>query len=73
MNVLNGNAFISAIPSKTIDNAVEYYKQVNKALLIFRDLKEPEKLRESNEIDDEATRLKSDWYNKLYQMRIHII
>lgn len=25
MNVLNGNVFISAIPSKTIDNAVEYY------------------------------------------------
>ena len=73
MNVLNGNVFISAIPSKTIDNAVEYYKQVNKALLIFRDLKEPEKLRESNEIDYEATRLKSYWYNKLYQMRIHII
>ncbi len=73
MNVLNGKAFISAILSKTIDNAVEYYKQVNKALLIFRDLKEPEKLRESNEIDNEATRLKNDWYNKLYHMRIHII
>lgn len=73
MNVLNGNVFHSVMPSKTIDNAVEYYKQVNKALLIFRDLKEPEKLRESNEIDYEATRLKSDWYNKLYQMRIHII
>lgn len=73
MNVLNGKVFHSVIPSKTIDNAVEYYKQVNKALLIFRDLKEPEKFRESNEIDYEATRLKSDWYNKLYQMRIHII
>ncbi|WP_286335193.1 hypothetical protein [Bacteroides caecimuris] len=73
MNVLNGKVFHSVMPSKTIDNAVEYYKQVNKALLIFRDLKEPEKLRESNEIDYEATRLKSDWYNKLYQMRIHII
>lgn len=73
MNVLNGKVFHSVMPSKTIDNAVEYYKQVNKALLIFRDLKEPEKLRESNEIDYEATRLKSYWYNKLYQMRIHII
>lgn len=73
MNVLNGDVFISAIPSKTIDNAVEYYKQVNKALLIFRDLKEPEKLRESNEIDYEANRLRNDWYNKLYQMRIPII
>ena len=64
---------ISAIPSKTIDNAVEYYKHVNKVLLIFRDLKESEKLRESNEIDYEATRFKCDWYNKLYRMRIHII
>lgn len=73
MNVLNGKVFISIMPSKTIDNAVEYYKQVNKALLIFRDLKESEKLRESNEIDYEANRLKNDWYNKLYQMRIHII
>ena len=51
MNVLNGKVFHSVMPSKTIDNAVEHYKQVNKALLIFRDLKEPEKLRESNEID----------------------
>ena len=73
MNVLNGKVFHSVMPSKTIDNAVEYYKQVNKALLIFRDLKEPEKLRESNEIDYEATRLKSDWYNKLSRMRISII
>lgn len=72
MNILNGNVSNSTISSKTIDNAVEYYKQVNKALLIFRDLKEPEKLRESNEIDNEANRLKNDWYNKLYQMRIHI-
>ena len=73
MDVLNGKVPTSTITSQTINNAGEYYKQVNKALLIFRDLKEPEKLRESNEIDYEATRLKSDWYNKLYRMRIHII
>ncbi|MDE6083096.1 MAG: hypothetical protein K2G11_01280 [Muribaculaceae bacterium] len=73
MNVLNGKVFSSVMPSKTIDNAVEYYKQVNKALLILRDLKEPEKLRESNEIDYEATRLKNEWYNKLHQMGIRII
>lgn len=73
MNILNGNAAISAIPSKTIDNAVEYYKQVNKALLYFRNLNEAEKLRESNEIDYEANRLKNDWYNKLSLMRISII
>lgn len=73
MNVLNGKMFISTIHSKTIDKAVEYYKQVNKALLYFRNLNESEKLRESNEIDNEANRLKNDWYNKLYQMRIKII
>lgn len=73
MNALNGNVFISAIPSKTIDNAVEYYKQVNKALLYFRDLNDAEKFRESDEIDYEANRLKNDWYNKLSRMRISII
>lgn len=73
MNVLNCKMFISAMPSKTIDNAVEYYKQVNKALLYFRNLNESEKIRESNEIDNEANRLKNNWYNKLYQMRIKII
>lgn len=73
MNVLNGKVPAQAITSQTINNTVEYYKQVNKALLVFRDLKEPEKLRESNEIDYEATRLKNEWYNKLYQMGIHII
>lgn len=35
INVLNGKAAISAIPSKTIDNAVEYYKQVNKSTINF--------------------------------------
>ena len=73
MNFLNGKVPAQTITSQTINNAVEYYKQVNKALLVFRDLKEPEKLRESNEIDYEATRLKRDWYNRLYKMRIHII
>ena len=73
MNVLNGKAVVSAIPSKTIDNAVEYYKQVNKALLYCRNLNEAEKLRESNEIDYEANRLKNDWHNQLYHMRISII
>lgn len=73
MNILNGKEFVSAIPSKTIDNAVEYYKQSNKALLFFRDLNDAEKLRESNEIDFEANRLKNKWHNKLYHMRISII
>lgn len=73
MNVLNGNVFNSAISSKTIDNAAEYYKQVNKTLLYFRNLNDAEKLRESNEIDLEAKRLKGDWCKKLYQMQISII
>lgn len=73
MDVLNRKAAITAIPSQTINNAVEYYKQVNKALLYFRNLNDTEKLRESNEIDYEANRLKNDWRNKLYQMQIRII
>ena len=73
MNVLNGKVHRPIIFSETINNAVEYYKQVNKALLIFRDLNDSKKIRESNEIDNESNRLKNDWYNKLYQMRIHII
>ena len=73
MNVLNGNVFTSTITSKTIDNAAKYYKQVNKALLVFRDLNDVEKLRESTEIDYEANRLKNNWYKKLCQMRISII
>lgn len=73
MNVLNGKVPTYTITSNTINNAVEYYKQVNKSLLFFRVLDDVEKHRESNEIDYEANRLKNDWYNKLYQMRIHII
>ncbi len=73
MSVLNGKILTSSIPSKTIDNAGEYYKQVNKALLIFRDLTNIEKVRESSEIDSEAFRLKNEWYRKLQLMRISII
>lgn len=73
MNVLNGKMFMPTIASQTIDNAAEYYKQANKALLYFRKLTDVEKHRESNEIDFEASRLKNDWYNKLCQMRISII
>lgn len=73
MNILNGKMFISTINSKTIDNAAEYYKQCNKALLYFRSLNEVEKKRESNEIDFETNRLKDDWYFKLRQMQISII
>lgn len=73
MKVLNGKTYTLVISSKSIENAVEYYKQVNKTLLYFRNLNDAEKLRESNEIDYEANRLKNNWYDKLYQMRIPII
>jgi len=73
MNVLNGKVVTSTITSKTIDNAAEHYKQVNKALLYFRDLNDVEKIRESKEIDLEANRLKNDWCCKLRQMQISII
>lgn len=72
MSVLNGKTFTSSIPSKTIDNASEYYKRANKTLLIFRDLTTIEKVRESSEIDFEAFRLKKEWRRKLQLMRISI-
>ena len=73
MNVLNGNVFTSCIYKKIIDNAEEYYKQVNKSLLNFRNLNMKEKARESNEIDFEACRLKNEWIQKLQQKGISII
>ena len=73
MNVLNENIIISCIYKKVIDNAGEYYKQVNKSLLNFRNLNEREKTRGSNEIDFEADRLKNDWTKKLQQKGISII
>ena len=73
MNVLNGNVFTPCIYKKIIDNAGEYYKQVNKSLLNFRDLSVLEKTRVSNEIDFEADRLKNEWAQKLQQKGISII
>lgn len=73
MNVLNGNIIKSSIYKKVIDNAGEYYKQVNKSLLNFRNLSVLEKTRVSNEIDFEAFRLKNEWTQKLQQKGISII
>ncbi len=73
MNVLNGKVSKLTITSQIINNAGDYYKQVNKALLVFRDLSEEERLRESNEIDKEATRLINKWYNQLNHMKITLV
>lgn len=73
MNVLNGNIFKSCIYKKIIDNAGEYYKQINKSLLNFRSLNTIEKTQESSEIDFEACRLKNEWTQKLQQKGISII
>ena len=73
IDVLNGKRNTSFIYKKVIENAGEYYKQVNKSLLNFRNLNMMEKARESNEIDLEASRLKSEWRQKLQQKGISII
>ena len=73
MNVLNGNIFTPCIYKKIIDNADEYYKQVNKTLLNFRSLNMIEKTRESSEFDFEACRLKNEWAQKLQHKGISII
>lgn len=67
MNLLNGRIRFAYINEKTLENAAEYYKQLNKSLLVFRNLTISEKLRESNEIDAEANHLKDDWNQKLKQ------
>ena len=73
IDVLNGKRNTPFIYKKVIENAGEYYKQVNKSLLNFRNLNMMEKARESNEIDLEASRLKSEWRQKLQQKGISII
>lgn len=73
MDLLNDKTWYVYINEKTLENAAEYYKQLNKSLLCFRNLTASEKLRESNEIDTEAIRLKNDWTQKLRQKGISII
>ena len=73
IDVLNGKRNTPFIYKKVIENAGEYYKQVNKSLLNFRDLSVLEKTRVSNEIDFEADRLKNEWAQKLQHKGISII
>lgn len=73
MNALNGVVYSRTISRKTIDNAAEYYKQVNKVLLSLRDLTPVEKIFEAKKIDDEADRLKNKWGCTLMQKGIYII
>ena len=61
-----------SVPQRLIDNAEEYYKQMNKALLFFRDLNPYEKQNEESKIDIEARRLKNNWINLLRSRNIQI-
>ena len=61
-----------SVPQRLIDNAEEYYKQMNKALLFFRDLNPNEKQSEESKIDIEARRLKNNWINLLRSRNIQI-
>jgi len=70
MSLLNDRIRFADINEKTLENAAEYYKQLNKSLLAFRNLTICDKVRESNEIDAEANRLKNDWRQKLRQKGI---
>ena len=72
-NILNGNLHVTYVYQRGIDNAEEYYKQLNKSLLIFRDLSYFEKQGEEARIDAEARNLKSKWTKTLQDYRIPII
>ena len=72
-NILIGYNPVISIDHTIIDHAEEYYKQLNKALLIFRDLSFIEKQVEESKIDSEASGLKSKWIQTLQERRIRII
>lgn len=73
LNALNGITKPLYIDYRIIENAAECYKQANKSMLNFRELTDFEKMRESSEIDFEASRLKDNWCDKLRQKGIQII
>ena len=72
-NILIGNLRVTYVHQRRIDNAEEYYKQLNKGLLIFRDLSYFEKQSEEARIDTEARNLKNKWIKRLEDYRIPII
>ena len=72
-NILNGFLRVSSVEQTVIDNAKEYYKQFNKSLLIYRDLRSFEKTCEESKIDMEACRLKNDWMKTLNNRNISIV
>lgn len=71
-NILLGYNSATSIDNVVIDHAEEYYKQLNKALLICRDLSPVEKQVEESEIDNEAKNLRSKWVKALFDRRIQI-
>lgn len=72
-NILIGHNIVISLDHTIIDHALEYYKQLNKALLIYRDLSFVEKQIEESKIDTEASRLKSKWIQTLQERCIRII
>lgn len=72
-NILNGSLRVTHVYQQGIDNAEEYYKQLNKSLLIFRDLSHSEKQSEEARIDTEARNLKNRWIRTLQNYYIRII
>lgn len=73
-NILLGyDPEISSIDHMIINHAEEYYKQWNKALLVFRDLSFIEKQVEESRIDSEAMNLKNKWIQTLRDRYIRII
>jgi len=72
-NILTGYNPVISIDHAIIDHAKEYYKQWNKALLLFRDLSFIEKQVEESRIDSEAMNLKNKWIQTLRDRRIRII
>ena len=73
MSILNNQSAIYLINKEILKNAAEYYKQANKALLVFRCLTDIEKSRESTEIDFEASRLIDEWSRQLHNKNIRIV
>ena len=72
-DVLNGRLRVAYIHKNNIDNAAEYYKNLNKALLAFRNLSSAEKYNEEARIDTEANNLKNERIRQIQEKGLPII
>lgn len=71
-HILLGYNITTSIDNIVINHAEEYYKQLNKALLIYRDLSPVEKQLEELKIDNEARNLRNKWIKVLSDRCIQI-